>query len=505
MKLSIDTLRRDAKRLRRDFQEGDATALQRMALHPPKTPLPYRHADYLHVVAQEQGFASWPRLKLAAETIGLDRAAKQQRLKIALAHGQTWVITQLLKDTPDLANGAFGLQVALYDLNAVRQALQHNPSLATQSFGPRSAICHLAFSRWHQVRPDLTPDMLCIAELLVENGADVNDGVVVPGSTHKLSALYGAIGHANNMTLAQWFLDRGADPNDGESLYHATELGHHDGLRMLLDHGATPHGTNALLRAMDFHDVEAVRLLIATGAKVDEFNGEMVGGERPWVLPAMFQAARRGSPPEMIDLLLNNGADPNAQWQGAHPYAYARAYGHETLAEMLQARGAQTRLCSLEHHLANCAKGRPTPDILRETKLPPPYEDILREILSLPGRLPHVQALITAGLDPNRPDKEGLTPLQVAGWEGKVDVFADLLSREPDLAHINGYGGSLISTILHGSENAPDLATRDHAMCLEHALQAGATLTPAEMAFAGREDLAAILQGWEKTSTGTAP
>jgi ankyrin repeat protein len=82
-----------------------------------------------------------------------------------------------------------------------------------------------------------------------------------------LSTLYFAIGHADNMPLARWLLEHGADPNDGESLYHSTELGHHEGLRLLLAHGADPKGTNALLRAMDFHDIEAVRMLMEGGGR----------------------------------------------------------------------------------------------------------------------------------------------------------------------------------------------------------------------------------------------
>jgi ankyrin repeat protein len=101
----------------------------------------------------------------------------------------------------------------------------------------------------------------------------VNDGYPSEtGSPHMLSTLYGAIGHANNMTLGQWLLDHGADPNDNESLCHATELGHLDGLRMLLAAGADPKGTNALLRALDFNNRDMVALLLENGADADEFD-----------------------------------------------------------------------------------------------------------------------------------------------------------------------------------------------------------------------------------------
>ncbi|NNF90930.1 MAG: hypothetical protein HKM96_06070, partial [Boseongicola sp.] len=341
MMKSIEQLRRDAKALRKAYEAGDRNALRRVDAHVQRNAPDLKHADFLHVIARENAFESWPRLVWAAETVGLDRAARQQRLKIAIYHGQNWVVDRLLTETPDLAADQFGLQCALFDRAAVEAALADDPLLALRDFGPRRPILHLAFSKRLQADPGLADDMLAIAEALVAEGADVNDGYPVhPGSDHKLSALYGAIGHADNMVLGRWLLERGADPNDGESLYHATELGHHDGLKMLLEHGADPKGTNALLRAMDFDDVAAVRMLLAAGADADEFNDAEVGGERPWVIPALHQAARRMSSDEMIEVLLEAGADPAREYQGATAYGYARVFGNRALARAIEARGA---------------------------------------------------------------------------------------------------------------------------------------------------------------------
>ncbi len=80
---------------------------------------------------------------------------------------------------------------------------------------------------------------------------------VSPDNDRRLSVLYGAIGHGNNMALGPWLLEHGANPNDNESLYHATEPGHHAGLGMLLAHGADPRGTNALLRAPALRHLES--------------------------------------------------------------------------------------------------------------------------------------------------------------------------------------------------------------------------------------------------------
>lgn len=440
----------------------------------------------------------------AGEAQGLDRASAVQRLKVALFHGQNHVVTGLLQDWPDLSDGAFGLQVALYQRAKVEAALAADPTLATQVFGPRSAILHLAFSKWFQGHPEREVDMLAIAKLLVDHGADVNDSFPIsPENDHPLSALYGAIGHADNMTLGRWLLEQGANPNDAESLYHATELGHHEGLRMLLEHGADPRGTNALLRAMDFHDVGAVRMLLDAGAMADEFNGAEIGGETPWVMPALHQAARRMSPPDMIEMLLDAGADPVRPHEGLTPYAHARVFGNRDLARALEVRGHAHVLTGQVALMARIADSGELPsEFLNPAMMPEGIRNIVRLILHLPGKLDHVKRLVAAGAEYDRPDQQGLTPVQVAGWEGLPDVLRYFLKLRPDLSHVNGYGGTLLGTIIHGSENCPERATRDYLACLELVLHEGVALPKQAIQFAGEPKVAAFLNDWATRHPG---
>ncbi|MBV2358697.1 ankyrin repeat domain-containing protein [Thalassococcus sp. CAU 1522] len=503
--LSLDDLRREAKKLHRAFATGDVLAVQRVKQARPRDDLgALKHADFLHVIAQEQKFGSWPRLKLAVEMHGMNRAARLQRLRIALFHGQNWQAEALLADDPDLAGSDFGLACALYDIDAVRTALANKPALAVTPIGPRRPILHLAFSRWHKARPELKQDMIAVAEALVSHGADVNDGFpVAQGDDHLLSALYGAIGHGDNMALGRWLLAHGADPNDGESLYHATELGHHDGLRMLLAAGARPKGTNALLRAMDFHDHAAVGLLLAHGADPNEFDDAVIGGETPWVIPALHQAARRMCDRRMADLLLDAGADPQRRYQGAHPYAFARIFGNRAVAAALEARGAVCDFSSAETLLVQAAEGQATPGAFVDPAgLPDAYDNLIRVILHLPEKSGHVRRLVDLGLPYDQPDSEGLTPVQVAGWEGLPDMMDYLLSLRPDLTHVNGYGGTLLSTIIHGSENNPQRWDRDHLDCLRRALEHGVALPRQQIDQAGREDVAMFLTDWAETHPG---
>ncbi|MEC3859672.1 ankyrin repeat domain-containing protein [Mesobacterium sp. TK19101] len=502
---SLDQLRRDAKSLKKAFETGDAHARARVASYAARPgTADLKHADFLHVIARENGFESWPKLSWAAETIGLDRAARQQRLKVALFHGQMWQVEQLLSETPDLASDQFGLACALYDSDTVLRWLADDPACATRDFSPRRPMLHLAFSRYHKVRPDLTASMIVIAEALVANGANVNDTMpTAPDNDHPLSALYGAIGHADNMVLGRWLLEHGANPNDGESLYHATELGHHEGLKMLLDFGADPTGTNALLRAMDFHDHAAVRMLLDHGAQADEFDGSPVGGEAPWVVPALHQAARRGSDRRMVDMLLDAGADPARVYQGAGVYGYARVFGNRALAQALEDRGQTPPLSREETLMARAADGQDSPgEFIDPHRLPDAYRNIIHEILHLPGRLEQVKRLVALGLECDRPDAQGLTPVQMAGWEGPPEVMGYFLSLRPDLGHVNGYGGTLLSTIMHGSENCPDRDARDHIACLRMALENGAAMPRRAAECAGRADVAEFLTDWARAYPG---
>ncbi|MEM1078838.1 MAG: ankyrin repeat domain-containing protein [Pseudomonadota bacterium] len=502
MTKSLDQLRRDAKALRKAHEAGEQRARQRIENYPPRPEgTALKHADYLHVIAREHSFPSWPALKLAADMLGMDKAAKRQRLKLALYNGQFGVAEQILKDTPDLAAGDFSLCLGLYRKAEVDTFLQDDPRRATDLIGHQAPpLTVLARSKWIHHAPERREDMLAIAQALVAHGADVDLGApIYDGNDYKLSPLYFAIGHANNMALGRWLLEQGANPNDGESLYHATELGHHEGLEMLLAHGADPKGTNALLRAMDFHDVEAVRLLLAHGAQVDEFDGRHVGGEAPWVVPALHQAARRMAGPEMIALLLDHGADPNRRFEDTTPYAYAKVFGNAALAQKLAEQGADTQLSPIERRLAEAAEGTTDPDRLDPAAIPAAYQNIIRMILHLPGKLTHIQRLVALGVAHDRPDTEGLTPIHVAGWEGLPDVLEYLLTLKPDLTHVNGYGGTLLGTILHGADNCPERATRDYVGCLRLALQAGVPLPRRAIELAGTEEISDFLTDWAET------
>ncbi len=494
--LDIDKLRSAAKRMKKAFAAGDPDAVARLTAIAPNTDAP-KHADFLHIIAREHGHESWPKLKFAVEAARMSRAERAERLGRALYYGQQWVVKKLLDDDPNLPDETFGLQVATYNLAAVSDRLMRAPGAAREKIGTRSPILHLAYSKYIHMAPDKRDAMLTIAELLVANGADVNDGFPPePGSTHKLSALYGALGHADNLALAQWLLEHGADPNDNESLYHATELSHHDGLRLLIKHGVSTKGTNALPRALDFDDAVAVRLLLEHGGDPNEAVAGHPSGEPIDTIPALHQAARRWCSPEIADLLLDHGADATAPWHGHTPYAMARIFGNNRFAEALAARGAATALSPTEDILADCASGKAPRERLDPRQLGNEDQLLIARLIWQPVPLDHLKALVAAGLDPDKPNETGLTPLHLACWEGLPERVAYLLTLSPSLTHRNAYGGDALSTTMHGSEFCPKAGQRDHIACARLLLEAGAHFDPAGIDWCGNEEMVQFLEDW---------
>jgi GNAT superfamily N-acetyltransferase len=144
-------------------------------------------------------------------------------------------------------------------------------------------------------------------------------------------------------------LEAGANPDDGESLYHATETSDHRCLRLLLDAGARVAGTNALAHALDREDPAMLRLLLDHAPAAAE----------PW--PERDRCLRwavyRGRSPEVLRLLVEHGAHPGEREGADSAYGLAVAYGRPDLAEALVALGARRDATAMDELLGACARG----------------------------------------------------------------------------------------------------------------------------------------------------
>lgn len=143
------------------------------------------------------------------------------------------VALRIRAESPDLAAGDPYLSCAIGDENALRLATQADPSWLNRPGGPLRlpplfAVVHSALLRVAEFRERLHES----AKFLIAAGADVNQRIYSrwpPGSLSNpdercpLSTLYGAAGTNRDAALTKLLLEAGADPNDGESLYHSLE------------------------------------------------------------------------------------------------------------------------------------------------------------------------------------------------------------------------------------------------------------------------------------------
>ena len=302
-RLNLDHLKKQAKELIRLYRSRDpaATARFRHALPAAAgrgdddiSSLGLRLHDAQSCIAREHGFVSWPDLKRYVE---MQSAAQKERAVRALHWSQLIysgdvggtsnranprVALRILADDPELIAGDPYLACAIGDEGALRQATQSDPSWVNRPGGPLRlpplfAIAHSSLLRVPEFRERLHRS----AQLLIAAGADVNQRIhsrwppaslSQPDERYPLSTLYGAAGANHDPALTRLLLDAGADPNDGESLYHSLE--NPACTRLLLEHGARIAESNAIYRSIDLENDTALKLLLAARRRPERAGAE---------------------------------------------------------------------------------------------------------------------------------------------------------------------------------------------------------------------------------------
>src|SRR5262245_28464827 len=324
----LDQLRRQAKELLRAAEAGDTAAIARIGAVSDELTL----AAAQLALAREYGFASWPRLKdeVDAQTLGL--AEKADEFLQASISGNSRRAAHMLEETPALAGHSFATAVILGDADRVRAELQREPTLATRN-DPRTGwtALHVACSsRWHQIEPDRTDGLASVARLLLEAGADPTGAT--PGRPRGRGGwrpLRCAIAVSNsgptNRQIVELLLERGAVPDDHDLYLAGFAHDRHQLLPTLIS--STPDlatiAEQALAAPISNSDTESARMLLTAGANPLRFRND--DGQPTSVLCAALEAGCEG---DLLELLLDHGADPNAAGEeGRTPYQLATAAG----------------------------------------------------------------------------------------------------------------------------------------------------------------------------------
>jgi hypothetical protein len=441
----LDQLRRQAKELRNAARYGEPEALARLAKHRPAG-APVTLAAAQLVVARERGFASWPQLKASVEERRMSREQRARALVVASVSGRMDRAARLVESDPSIATDSLWTAVALGEAAHVRALLARDPALAVErdpesGWAPLLVACN---SRWHQVDPGRGLGLREVAELLMDAGAPPDTSVGgVPGFGH-CSTLYAAAGLANHPELAEMLLKRGADPDTPAALYHTAFLRDHVCLRLLLDHGARAEGHDALAAAISVDDAEAVRLLLEAGVDAavplpSEALGESYAPEPP--IGAVRAAVEFQYSIELVGLLLERGADPDARGQdGQSAHRLAVRQGRIDVVDLLRSRGARDDASDVDRFLDACVRAdRPRADghLARHPGLLDELTDDDHEAIAHAadhGNLPAVQLMLDLGFPMNAPaGDDGASPLHAAAGAGAAELVAFLIERGADI------------------------------------------------------------------------
>lgn len=235
---------------------------------------------------------------------------------------------------------------------AVRRYLADDPDLATAAGGPYGwdALTHLCFSNYLKHEP--TREFVAAATALLDAGANPNTGWTETDHQPEPvweSVLYGATGIAHHPELTRLLLERGGDPNDGETPYHAPESYDNAALKILVQSGTLTAENQAmvLLRKTDWHDLEGIRWLLEQG--VDPNQVTVFGST------ALHHALLRDNSPEIILALLDAGADPSRTVRGHTAAALAAGRGRKDVLQELRRRKLPIVLQGAERLAAACA------------------------------------------------------------------------------------------------------------------------------------------------------
>jgi ankyrin repeat protein len=304
------------------------------------------------VIARRYDFPSWPRLRRHVEIVtarswtpgapppGQEPLADRFLRLACLTYSNDErsdriAAARLLAHHPELPTLSLPVAAACADVAQVSRFLAAHPSLATATAGPHgwSPLLYQAYARHDpQVGLDAT---IQTARLLLQAGADPNDGRFWHGLPTPFTVLTGVLGHGeggvdrqpahpHSIPFGRLLLEAGADPNDGQALYNRMFSPSNDHLVLLFEFGLgretngpwhqrmldaleTPQQMlrNLLRWAISHDQRDRVALLAANGVDVVSPFTDIARGydERTPVELALFNGNR-----ELASQLLELGA-----------------------------------------------------------------------------------------------------------------------------------------------------------------------------------------------------
>ena len=198
------------------------------------------------------------------------------------------------------------LAAILLDLDRLQRFLEDQSDVDELDGRGRSPLQYVALSGLWQERPDAAIEC---AELLLSRGANVNSAEEMAEGEEVFHAtpLWRTLSWQRNLALAEYLLERGADPDP--AAFTATFDGGDDVCDLLDRYGANWeqrfHGRTPLMDLMHFRKPAGAKWLIRRGVDVH--------AKAPDGRTALHYAAWQGVRADYVEALLEAGADPKAR------------------------------------------------------------------------------------------------------------------------------------------------------------------------------------------------
>jgi len=323
---NLEQYKKQAKELLKAYRSADVETIRRVKRNHPRFEKLAEHshvlplgfdiskfalADAQLVIAREHGFESWPKFTKRIEVINSEAAALENPvaafIEAAIWHGTLEASEAILAADPKIAQNSIHVAAILGDDAEVRRLIAADPRNVTRKEAPYDgdALVYLCLSKYLRLDKTRSEAFLRAATALLDAGADPNTGFTAKDEYGDFeTALYGAAGVAHHAELTRLLLERGADPNEVETPYHVPESYDNAALKVLVESSKLNADslTTMLLRKADWHDHDGMKYLLEQGADPNRMTR--------WKYTALHQAVRRDNHIELIDLMLDHGADP---------------------------------------------------------------------------------------------------------------------------------------------------------------------------------------------------
>jgi ankyrin repeat protein len=365
---------------------------------------------------------------------------------------------RILARFPQVATANVFTAAILADDAAVRAFLTADPLAATATGGPHGwdALTHLCFSRYLRLDHQRSEAFVRTARALLDAGASARTGwyemIDHPNPRPVFeSAIYGVAGIARHLQLTRLLLAYGADPNDEETPYHVPEGYDNVLMKVLLESGTLNDESliTMLLRKTDWHDADGLKLVLEHGADPNAMTR--------WGDNALHHALRRDNQIRIVEMLLDQGAEPALKniRDGKSATVMAARRGRGDVLTLFEQRGLVLDLHGVDRLIAACAQddreairalsaGEPalvTELVAQGGTLLAEFAGVgnvagLRNLLDLGVS---VAALYTEG-DPYFDIATRSTALHVAAWRAWPAAVEELIARGAPVDALDGEG-----------------------------------------------------------------